>query len=79
MLYALILTTYMTGQYNDVPTVAQTVTPGFSRAACENAGESARTGSPANLGRYNNYALVTYQCAPMSLEPVRLTAPEFPQ
>jgi hypothetical protein len=75
MLYALILTTYMTGQYNDVPTVTQTVTPGFSRLACENAGEVARKGRPQGLGRYNNYAVVTYQCAAMGLEQVSLEVP----
>ena len=75
MLYALILTTYMTGQYNDVPTVAQTVTPGFSYRACENAGEIARKGRPHGLGRYNNYAVVTYQCAAMDLEPINLQVP----
>lgn len=72
VLYVLILTTYMTGQYNDVPTVTQTATPGFSRLACENAGQVARKGRLQGLGRYNNYAVVTYQCAPLSLEPVSL-------
>jgi len=68
MLYVLILTTYMTGQYNDVPTVAQTVVPGFtSEQACKNAGEVARRGAPSGLGRYDDYALVTYQCAPLSI------------
>lgn len=72
VLYVLILTTYMTGKYNDVPTVTQTATPGFSRLACENAGEIARKGRPQGLGRYDNYAVVTYQCAPLSLEQVSL-------
>lgn len=75
MLYALILTTYMTGQYNDVPTVAQTVTPGFSRLACENAGEFARKNRPRGLGRYDNYAVVTFQCSPMDIEQISLQVP----
>jgi hypothetical protein len=71
-IYVLILTTYMTGKYNDVPTVTQTATPGFSRLACENAGEIARNSRPHGLGRYENYAIVTYQCSPLSLEKVSL-------
>lgn len=68
MLYVLILTTYMTGQYNDAPTVAQSSTYGFtSEQACKNAGEVARQGAPSDLGRYNNFALVTYQCSPLSI------------
>lgn len=68
MLYVLILTTYMTGKYNDVPTVTQSSTYGFtSQQACKNAGEIARKGAPSGLGRYDNYAVVTYQCAPLSI------------
>lgn len=65
MIYALILTTYMTGKYNDTPTVAQTVTPGFTQEACKDAGDRAKIDAPSKLGRHENYALVTYQCAPM--------------
>lgn len=68
MLYALILTTIMTGKYHDFPTVAQTSTPGFtSEQACKNAGEVARRGAPSGLGRYDSFAIVVYQCAPLSL------------
>lgn len=68
LVYVLILTTYMTGKYNDVPTVAQTVIPGFTtEQACKNAGRVAQNGAPANLGRYDNYAVVTYQCSPLNL------------
>lgn len=68
MLYALILTTYMTGKYNDVPTVTQSTTYGFTtEQACVNAGKVAVSKAPSGLGRYENYAVITYQCAPLSI------------
>lgn len=68
MLYALILTTYMTGKYNDVPTVTQSSTYGFTtEQACINAGKEAVSKAPSGLGRYDNSAVVTYQCAALSI------------
>lgn len=68
MLYALILTTYMTGKHNDVPTVAQSTTYGFTtEQACINAGKAAVSKAPSMLGRYENFAVITYQCAPLSI------------
>lgn len=68
MLYTLILTIYLTGQYNDAPTVAQSSTPGFtSQQACTNAGKVAQAGAVKGMGRYDTYAIITYQCAPLSL------------
>lgn len=67
MIWALILTTYMTGSINDAPAVAQTSTPGFANEqACREAGKVAQDGAPHNLGRYNNFALVTYQCVALN-------------
>lgn len=68
MLYVLILTTYISGVFNDYPAVSQSSTPGFTtEEACKNAGEVARSGAPKNMGRYNAFAIVTYQCAPLSI------------
>lgn len=68
MLYALILTTIISGKYVESATVAQTTTPGFtSEQACENAGRVAQSKAITGIGRYNEYAIVTFQCAKLSV------------
>lgn len=70
MLYALILTTVMTGTFNDYPAITQTSTSGFtSEQACINAGKKAEQQAPKDLGRYKAYALVTFQCTTLSGDP----------
>ena len=70
MIYALILTIYMTGGgggYSEHSVaVSQSSTVGFTtEQACKNAGEVARAGRLQFSDKRNTY--VTYQCAPMSL------------
>ena len=71
MLYTLILTTYLVGNFNEMPaSIMQTSTPGFtSEQACKNAGDVARNGAPSKfsvtVGTLRVH--VTYQCAPMSV------------
>ncbi len=71
MLYTLILTTYLVGNFNEMPAaVMQTSTPGFTtEQACNNAGKVAINGAPSGfktaVGTLR--VSVTYQCAPLSL------------
>lgn len=66
MLYALILTTYMYGDFDNRPAaVTQTSTPGFtSEQLCVNAGKVAQAGS---LKGTDHHVVVLYQCAPLTL------------
>lgn len=68
MIYALILTTYMFGEFQKSPmAVAQTSTPGFtSKLACENAGKVAQAGA-LELSSNEQKVAITYQCAPLSI------------
>lgn len=68
MLYTLILTTYMYGEFQKSPmAVAQTSTPGFTtHQACINAGKVAQAGRP-NIGSHEQSVLIVYQCAPLSI------------
>lgn len=70
MIYALILTIYMSGGpggYNESSVaVSQSTTLGFTtEQACKNAGEVARAGRPNFSDKKT--AFITYQCAPLSL------------
>lgn len=69
-MYALILTTYLVGNFSEMPAaLAQTTTPGFAtKQACESSGQVAINGAPSGfvvtVGKIKIHS--TYQCAALN-------------